>query len=559
MPGYILHYAACRTELLENREFQLGVEAPDLLKKHFKMFGIEKAKEKYERIKTLKSPEYARLEKKVLEQEDNKKRTGLHYGWSSNPDIWKFWRELSSEEKNNPFFRGYLWHLITDLVFYARLDIDRKIKEPLKRKKDDPNFKELQKEAIKNLHTDWDIINKKITDLYPEIKLTKEVEELKVVGFNSTGTLSYVEWDIVEETIEYLRKFNPLNASETEMEEIIRKIINENEGFIISKKVKNANSFAIVTHEKPDGDAISSSVAMFWNILSMKSNITKDDIDIIIPEYSKDFEFLKGFDEIKKKPSKKAYDCMIIVDCSEIARTKCYEEIAKCSKLQICIDHHEGGDINADFQVIDTKAASASMIIYDLLGAKDINSAYAIVAGILSDTQNLTFNTTDKCIEIVNKIKKENCVDIEAIKERISKKSSRTIELLKIIYLRKKEFSIKNNSIFSSKISQKDLLEEEKNLVTVNHKSIINDIQEKKSPKIIILGMENERGEWKFSLRTEIKTLDLNLLCQNLIKKENNHFIKGGGHSYSAGLTAKGDYEEILRKILKEMKSFLEK
>ena len=46
---------------------------------------------------------------------------------------------------------------------------------------------------------------------------------------------------------------------------------------------------------------------------------------------------------------------------------------------------------------------------------------------------------------------------------------------------------------------------------------------------------------------------------KNLIKKENNHFIKGGGHSYSAGLTAKGDYEEILRKILKEMKSFLEK
>ena len=34
MPGYYLHLAACKESSLENRSFVLGVEAPDMLKKH---------------------------------------------------------------------------------------------------------------------------------------------------------------------------------------------------------------------------------------------------------------------------------------------------------------------------------------------------------------------------------------------------------------------------------------------------------------------------------------------------------------------------------------------
>ena len=126
MPGYLVHYATVKPELLVNRSFMLGVEAPDILKKHLKIYGIDGARCKYNWIKTSIMPNYARFEKRILEPETIGSTTGLHYGTSSNPNVWLCWNELSEEEKNNLFFRGYIWHLLTDYIIYKRLEITKK-------------------------------------------------------------------------------------------------------------------------------------------------------------------------------------------------------------------------------------------------------------------------------------------------------------------------------------------------------------------------------------------------------------------------------------------------
>ena len=49
MPGYMVHFASCNEEaLLENESFRKGVEAPDILKKWVKLYGVEGAAKKYE-------------------------------------------------------------------------------------------------------------------------------------------------------------------------------------------------------------------------------------------------------------------------------------------------------------------------------------------------------------------------------------------------------------------------------------------------------------------------------------------------------------------------------
>ena len=60
----------------------------------------------------------------------------------------------------------------------------------------------------------------------------------------------------------------------------------------LKKLVTNCNSFAILTHERPDGDAIASSLAMYWYLMKEKSEMADVDIDIIIPEFSRKFSFL---------------------------------------------------------------------------------------------------------------------------------------------------------------------------------------------------------------------------------------------------------------------------
>ena len=64
----------------------------------------------------------------------------------------------------------------------------------------------------------------------------------------------------------------------------------------IKKAIEKANTIAILTHESPDGDAISSSLAMSLALKKIGKNP-----DVIIPEYSKTYAFLPDTENIKKE------------------------------------------------------------------------------------------------------------------------------------------------------------------------------------------------------------------------------------------------------------------
>ena len=164
-------------------------------------------------------PDYSELETRIQQKETINSTTGLHYGVSSNPDIYECWNSLSETQKNNPFWRGYIWHLLTDKFIYSKLDIDAKFQKILDNNKNATNMKT----EVKKLHTDWDKTNAKVRDTYPEICLPDEVKELGVVQFIEEGNLFYIDWTVLKEAIEFLRNFNPLS---TDMDYIIKTVLN---------------------------------------------------------------------------------------------------------------------------------------------------------------------------------------------------------------------------------------------------------------------------------------------------------------------------------------------
>lgn len=211
MPGYYLHLAACGRDSLKNRSFVLGVEAPDILKKHVKVYGdIEKAHAKYDSLRTSEMPEYSELQLRILQKERVGSNEGLHYGMSSKPDIMACWSGLSDEQKANPFYRGYVWHLITDAIIYGRLNIDAKFMKVLQESEENPNLEEVKARERKKLLADWNKTNALTRDTYPEVTLTDEIKELGIVQFSEEKNLAYVDWQILKDTIDYLRTFNPL-------------------------------------------------------------------------------------------------------------------------------------------------------------------------------------------------------------------------------------------------------------------------------------------------------------------------------------------------------------
>jgi len=222
MANYTGHQAGCRPDALKNRSFVIGLESPDLLKKYAKN-GIDYAREKYEQIKTSDMPDFSELEVRVQQKERAGSSEGLHFGLSSCPDIMACWNSFSEEQKNHPYYRGYFWHVLQDLVTYAKQDIDAKFQKVLDENEGNPNIVEIKKAEVKKLHADWDKVNRPIMDTYPDVTITPEVKELGVVQFTE-GSLVYIDWVELKKTFDWLRTFDPLNGN---MEEIIATVMTE--------------------------------------------------------------------------------------------------------------------------------------------------------------------------------------------------------------------------------------------------------------------------------------------------------------------------------------------
>lgn len=213
MPGYYIHYAACSSDARENLSFLRGLEAPDILKKHFKIYGIDGAREKYNSFKTPEMPEYEVLVDRIQQKEKMGSLDGLHYGVSSQPGVWQFWKSLCIEDKENPFYKGYFWHLLTDLLVYDLLGIDEKFQYVIEQNKGIMDIDELREKETKKLHEDWDRLNARVRDNFPDVILSPEVIELNVVKFIEGGNFAYVNPRAVYKAIINLRKFDPLTTN----------------------------------------------------------------------------------------------------------------------------------------------------------------------------------------------------------------------------------------------------------------------------------------------------------------------------------------------------------
>ena len=109
----------------------------------------------------------------------------------------------------------------------------------------------------------------------------------------------------------------------------------------IKEEIGKAKSIVILTHESPDGDAVGSSLAMYHALVQMGK-----DVDVVIPDCPRTFEFLPGASEIKEEGRKEyIYDLGIALDCTDTKRLKGYEEFYENAKAKISIDHHSTNTI----------------------------------------------------------------------------------------------------------------------------------------------------------------------------------------------------------------------
>jgi len=303
----------------------------------------------------------------------------------------------------------------------------------------------------------------------------------------------------------------------------------------------------ILSHRNPDGDAIGSSLGLYFMLKKMNHNV-----QVILPsDYPEVFLYLKGIDDIiiyDTEPVKAAE----IIERSNVIFCLDFNSLERIDKLAIhvrqsgakivMIDHHVEPEPFYDYGISETSASSTSELIYNFIkdvgkeDSIDLNIGEAIMTGIITDTGSFKHNTNKNTYYVIGDLKAKGVDDYylqDKIFNSMTEKQLRLLghclanrmEILEdfrtgIINLNKEDFE-------SYEISRGDTEGIVNYLLMIKNIDVAIFIRQQ--PKII-----------KISFRSK-GDISVQALARD-------HF-NGGGHINAAGGHAYGSLSKVVRRI----------
>lgn len=303
--------------------------------------------------------------------------------------------------------------------------------------------------------------------------------------------------------------------------------------------IDKANSIAISAHINPDGDALGSALGLrkSLELYGKKADVIK---------ISQVDDYLKFLPQIEnyKDSSQKSYDLFIIVDCSEFDRIDKAIEICKNSKNVLVIDHHKGGSIKTDLNIIHSDSPASCELVYEIIKRlnlpMDKEIATLLYAGLVTDTgrflyaniSELTFYTAAELYKIG--------ADFEMIYKNLYQNKEISKLQFENYLLNKVEFK-KPYALVG--VSQKTCLDF--GVQMGDSESVVNMLRDLKGIEVACLVKEYGENEYKISLRSK-DYLDVSEIARN---------NGGGGHIRASGFTLNAD---SMDKALNKMRKILE-
>lgn len=311
----------------------------------------------------------------------------------------------------------------------------------------------------------------------------------------------------------------------------------------ILKEIKDAEKIVILTHESPDGDAIGSSLA----VKLMLENFDKN-ADVIIPEYSRLFNFLPAIDQVKTESEIKKYDLAISVDCADLKRLAKKEYFEEAKKT-IVIDHHGSNKMYGDLNYVNPVSPACCEILagmfeyFEIDITKEIGTC--IMTGIITDTggfrhAGINPETFEFTAELIRK-----GVDIPDIYKRALRTKTKANFLLTKKVIERMEI-LEDGKVTFTYITSQD--EEEVGAEPGDHEGLVDIGRDIEGVEVsIFIRQKGEEDSYKISLRSgnDVNVSDICLM------------FGGGGHPKAAGALVQGNLKQVKEKVLKEVKKAL--
>ncbi len=311
----------------------------------------------------------------------------------------------------------------------------------------------------------------------------------------------------------------------------------------IVKTIKAEKDIALVSHVQPDGDAIGSILGLGLALIKRGHRVQMLNPDGV-PQM---FTFLPGCDLIRQE-FLYVPDTVILVDCTDIDRIGPLAKYSAKAATVINIDHHISNSFFGKENLVDTNAAAAGEIAYNLINALEIELdseiASSLYTAIVTDTGSFQFeNTTSETHRIAADLLNHG-TDLAVIRRHLWE--SVPLESIKLIteILRTLELDKTGRIAWVTvPYSMFELLGASRE----HAEGIVNYAKSVRGVEIGIVFKEFEPNKIRVGLRSK-SYIDVNKIAQ---------VFGGGGHKRASGCIIESSLEEAKRAVLEEVNKAL--
>ena len=297
--------------------------------------------------------------------------------------------------------------------------------------------------------------------------------------------------------------------------------------------------FAILSHVRPDGDALGSQLALALSLKELGKTVRVWNEDGMLEKYS----FVPGANLLSKPPSApEDVDVALALDTAIQNRLGNTLPAIRAAKIWINIDHHPSNPGYGDIVYIDPTSPATGQIIFELIKSQNLpltrQIAENLYVAISTDTGSFQYpNTTAHTFEIAAELVRAG-VDVGRVSQQLYENfPRRRSELLRELLATMRFEAGGRVASFSLSLN----LARQLGVLPEDTEGLIDHLRAIRGVIVAVFFEELPEGKVRVSMRSKSEDVDVRTICQK---------FGGGGHILAAGARVRGTLPEVRAKIL---------
>jgi phosphoesterase RecJ-like protein len=311
----------------------------------------------------------------------------------------------------------------------------------------------------------------------------------------------------------------------------------------IGQALREGGRFAVLSHVRPDGDALGSQLALGLSLKRLGKDVRIWNEEGMLEKYS----FLPSANLLTKPPADpEDVDVAIALDTAIQNRLGTALPAVRSAKVWINIDHHPSNPGYGDLVYINPKAPATGQILFELIRSEKlpIDAAIAenLYVAISTDTGSFQYpNTTARTFEMAAELVRAG-VDVGRVSQLTYENyPRRRAELLRdLLGTMRFEANDRVASFSLSLATAKKL-----GVLPEDNEGLIDHLRAIHGVIVAVFFEELADGKVRVSMRSKSEKVNVCAICEK---------FGGGGHVLAAGARIPGTLAEVEKKILEEVR-----